>query len=149
MPPFLSRVFIFLGLALCVFCLAGCKKNKGGEVSGTLTYGGKPVNGATLKFHPADGSSFPVAVGQDGKFHAKGVPIGELKVTVHGNKGNPGIKGKKDASTMKDNIPKDVNMEEIPPTIPFPEKYSNIKTTELKCTVTGKPQTEEFVLKDS
>jgi hypothetical protein len=137
-------------LALCALAGTGCKKNKGGDVKGTVTYHGKPVNGATLKFFPSFGPPQVVTVDQQGKFRGVGIPLGKAKVTVTGSKGDSGKGGKRgyDPAKVKDRPPSGMDMKPIPPTIDFPEKYKDVKTTDLTCTITDKKQTVEFVLKD-
>lgn len=69
-------------------CAGGASGPKTGQVSGTVTYQGKPVSGVTVVFHPSSG---PVATGttdDSGEFQlmtskpGDGAPVGMCKVTI-------------------------------------------------------------------
>jgi hypothetical protein len=141
----MRRIITVLIVALL---LAGCgPKRKTGAVSGTLTYKEQPVNGAALFLYAAGGdqkSAITVAVTQEGTFLITDVPPGEYKVVVQGTAGaqqvSPAALKKMPpdkAAEMKEKLSK----MSTPPTIPFPNKYKDLKTTDLKVTITDKDQT--------
>jgi hemoglobin len=61
------------------------KKPAGAEVSGKITYNGKPVAGGTITFVPVEGkSSKPITadVNEDGSYSVKKPPLGDYIVTI-------------------------------------------------------------------
>ena len=73
--------FFFLMLLL----LVGCRENKLSEVSGSVTYDGKPLEQGSIAFVPVDGmaQSGGGAIIQ-GKYVARNVPAGMAKVRITG-----------------------------------------------------------------
>jgi hypothetical protein len=150
MRPF---VRVFVGLLL-VAVLVGCgRRSRSGAVSGKITYKEQPVNDAALLLYPAGGGAAApiiIPVTGDGSFRISDVPQGEYNIVVQGAEGEGS-----DASLLK-NIPKNRQSEVkkmmegqvSPKTIPFPRKYKDLKTTDLKCEITDHDQTLNFELKD-
>jgi hypothetical protein len=79
-----------------------------GEVSGTITYEGRPVEGGQIKFVPAAGPTAGAVV-QGGKYSAK-VPVGPVKVTISGLK----AAGKKKLYATPDSPERDLYQELLP-----------------------------------
>ncbi|MDB5309445.1 MAG: hypothetical protein JWO38_3647 [Gemmataceae bacterium] len=115
--------------------VAGCGGAGTGEVSGTITYDGKPVEAGAIVFTPADGNG-PTAGGEikGGKYTAPKVPVGPAKVSISGAR----ITGTK---KMYDDPKSAVvqTSEEL-----LPAKYN--KASELRYDVTSGPQTKDFDL---
>ena len=139
-------------LAMLVGC--GAKRTRVGAVSGKITYKNQPVNGAALLLYPAASTSavpanpITIPVTQEGDFRISDVPPGEYKIVVEG------ALGKSPASLH--NVPPE-KMAEVkakldkmstPATIPFPNKYKDLRTTDLKCTITEKDEAQNLELKD-
>jgi hypothetical protein len=104
--------------------LAGCGGGPAtGDVSGTASFDGVPIEDGHINFIPADGKgSTAGGIIKDGKYDAKKVPVGAMKVSVSGSK----IVGKK-------KIYDTPNSPEMPLTKDFiPEKYSDMEKTELR-----------------
>lgn len=136
-------IIVSIGFLLLMGC--GSKHGRGGNVSGTIHYKGKPVNGAVLHFHPvsseekADSAGksveYVVPVTQEGKFESSDIPPGEYKVVVEATQIPP------QAQNMP--VPDDPEMKkkfqqmqgEQASTIAFPDKYKTITSTDLKCTI--------------
>jgi hypothetical protein len=149
-------IFVSIALVLLVGC--GTKRNPNGSISGTITYKGKPVNGAILHLHPpvGEGNIVNVPVTQEGTFNGNDIPPGEYKITVEGTKPPPDLQ--KMTQAPKDMDPaKQAEMEKKfqqvfgkeAPTISFPEKYKKVNGTDLKCTITqGKKENLTLELKD-
>lgn len=98
--------------AAAVGLLIGCSgEGASGEVSGTVSYDGKPVEDGAINFVPVDGKS-PTAgdVIKDGKYHAKKVPVGNMKVTISGSK----VVGKKKVYDTPDSPVMPVTQELLP-----------------------------------
>jgi hypothetical protein len=142
-------------VSLVALLLAGCgpKRGKTGVVTGKITYQGKPVNGALLLLYPAAGGQTPsmnVPVTQEGEFRISDLQQpGEYKVVVQGTAGAQ----QASAASLK-NMPPDKAAEakeklkamSTPPTIPFPNKYKDPRTTDLKVTITDKDQAQDLEL---
>lgn len=144
-------VTISLGLLLLVGC--GSRSGKVGVVSGKITYKGQPVNNAALQLYPTSaGATDPITipVTGEGTFRITDVPPGEYKIVVQGSAGatqaSPSLAGlpPDKAAEMKEKLSK-MN---TPATIPFPDKYKNRQTTNLKCNVTQSDQTLNLELTD-
>ena len=116
-----------MSMTRCVFFVAavaisgGCSSDPpSAEVSGNVTYDGKPIETGTISFFPRDGkgaTSGGVII--DGAYTAKNVPFGEMDVKFHGSK----IIGKR---KLYPNDPKSAEVPIVAPLIP--ERYHE-KTT--------------------
>lgn len=126
-----SRVPAAVLLALAL----GCAGAGTGDVSGTVTYDGKPVEQGAIAFVPADGKG-PTAGATitDGKYTASKVPVGTAKVSITGVK----VTGKK---KMYDDpqAPLVQTAAEL-----LPAKYN--EATELRYDVQRGAQTKDFDL---
>ena len=130
-------------VAVVSLLLAGCGGGRSGlgTVSGTLTYKGRPINGAALLLYPdGKGEPFQIPVTQEGTFQSSDVPPGEYTVVVEGTPGNPGPStqgmSKEKAAEAKEKF-KDMT---TPPTIPFPNRYKSVTTSNKKVTVVAGEQ---------
>jgi hypothetical protein len=145
-------VRILVGL-LFVPVLAGCgPKGRSGVVSGKITYKAQAVNDAALLLYPAGSTAKPITipVTSDGSFVISDLPPGQYSIVVQGAEGEGS-----DASLLKNfSEEKRAEMEKMmagrtsPKTIPFPQKYKDLKTTDLGCEITDRSQTLNLELKD-
>jgi hypothetical protein len=84
-----QRVWGSIALAILVGIIqAGCDQGPPvGTINGDVTFDGQPVKDGHVLFTPVDGmgqtGGAPV---RDGKFQAEKVPVGKMKVELHGNK---------------------------------------------------------------
>jgi hypothetical protein len=145
-------VKVFIGLLL-VAMLVGCgpRRPKMGVVSGTITYKGRPINGAALLLYPTNdpaGTSIVIPVDQEGAFRIADVPLGEYKIAVEGSAGAQQADLKNIPPDKLAEVKEKLGPMNTPKTIDFPDKYKNPKTTDLKCTVTEKDQTLNLEMKD-
>jgi hypothetical protein len=153
--PMRQIVSIAVGLLL-VAVLVGCgaKRPKAGTVTGKVSYKGQAVNDASLQLYPTSGpvgDGFTVAVLPDGTFSIVDFPKGDYKVVVTGAVSTDAVP----AASLK-NIPKEKQAqvkEQLdkmrgPTTIPFPNKYKSLQTTDLKMSITDQDQKVELELKD-
>jgi hypothetical protein len=140
-------------LLLAVLVSCASKRSRYGEVSGKITYKGQAVNDAALLLYPTSGTEtnpITIPVDPEGRFRIADVPPGEYKIVVEGAEG-----GDNEAVLMK-NLPpaKQAEMKAMmegqksAATIPFPEKYKDLKKTDLRCTITEKDQALDLDLKD-
>ena len=54
----------------------------GGDVSGTVTFNGRPVTSGTVQAVPADGVVREAAIGPDGSYALPDLPVGDMRVAV-------------------------------------------------------------------
>jgi hypothetical protein len=73
-------VAVAFGL-LAALATAGCGKGRG-QVSGTVSYLGRPLPDGTVLLLASDGQAYDAPIGPDGRFTITGVPPGEAKVAV-------------------------------------------------------------------
>ncbi len=149
-----QNVRVWAGLVLLVV-LVGCghKRSRSGEVSGKVTYKGRPVNDAALLLYPTANAEannpLTIPVDEEGNFRITDVPPGEYKVVVQGATGE-----NSDASLLQV-LPPDKRAEmkakmgqrENRKTIPFPRKYQDPTTTDLKCKISNEDQHLDLDLK--
>ena len=85
-----GAVFAFVAMAALVGCSGG--DGNTGDVSGTVSYDGKPIEDGLINFLSADGkgqtASAPI---KDGKYSISKVSVGATKVQIRGSK----VTGKK------------------------------------------------------
>jgi hypothetical protein len=123
-----------LWVAAAVLMAAGCGGGAG-EVSGTVTFDGKPIEQGSIKFTPEDGKGPTTGDAiKDGKYSVQKVPLGPAKVSISGVKAT----GKK---KMYDDPKADYvqTAGEL-----LPDKYNS--ATELKYDVQPGRQTKNFDL---
>ena len=131
----LVRCFLF---AATVFIVAGCDSGPPtAEISGNVTYDGKPIETGNISFYPRDGkgtTSGGVII--NGAYTAKGVSFGEMDVRINGSK----VVGKR---KLYPSDPKSPEVEERREFLP--EKYHE-KTT-LVLDVKERTMKKDFDLK--
>jgi hypothetical protein len=141
----------FLAVSLGLLLLVGCggRGSRAGVVTGTLTYKGRPVNGAALFLHPA-GEDEPILipVTEEGTFRTSDVPPGEYTVVVEGTPGTPGPPTQGMSPEKLAQAKEKLGNMGTPPTIPFPNKYKSVKTSDKKVTVAAGEQTLNLELTD-
>jgi hypothetical protein len=146
-------------ISVVALLLIGCgsKRGKSGVVSGNVTYKGQAVNDAALLLYPASGDTanpITISVSHEGTFSITDVPPGEYKIAVQGRTGAaqqaPPVLPKgmppEKAAEMKAKLDK-MNANN-PTTIRFPDKYKDVRTTDLKCTIGESKQTQNLELTD-
>jgi hypothetical protein len=127
------------GLFVAVVALVvGCGGDGGwGDVSGTVSYDGTPVEDGAISFIPVDGKGQGGGgTIKDGKYTAK-VSAGNMKVQISGSK----VVGKKKVYNTPDSPEMSVTAEILPP------KYSDRDKTELTFEVAPGPSTKNWELK--
>jgi hypothetical protein len=142
-------------ISVVALLLIGCgSKRKSGAVSGKVTYKGQPVNGAALLLYPSSGDTsnpITIPVTQEGVFSITDVPPGEYKIVVQGTAGAqqaPPMAMKNVPPEKKAEMEAKLAKMNTPATIRFPDKYKDLRTTDLKCTVTESKQDQNLELKD-
>lgn len=143
--------------------LTGCSsKSKSPVLSGKVLYHDKPVTGGTIKLISekpgADGkiAEFPGAISPTGEYVVSGAPAGEMKVVIE----TESIKRQSQGPQMMGNVPPEM-LEKMkkakegvpessnrPQYVEIPHKYSDPNQTDLKVTLTGGSQKQDFKLAD-
>jgi hypothetical protein len=148
--------------AAALLAAAGCASK--GDVSGKVTYKGRPLKGGTVIFTTPGKGSVPAPIAEDGSYTAAGVPAGAAKVAVETQslapakpqgpmgfmKGPPKMKAPKESD-----LPEGAHgpMSGAPPKadtkryVPIPEDYGDPDKSGLTLKVTGGPQTFNIDLK--
>jgi hypothetical protein len=128
-------------VAFCLFLsttlmIMGCGDQKESEVSGTVTYDGKPLEQGSIRFSPVSGTG-PSGGGaiKDGKYSAKNLTPGMSKVSISGTK----VTETKKMDYGSDGTQVVTTGEDI-----VPEKYN--KASELKFELKPGSQTKDFDL---
>ncbi|HZY84005.1 MAG TPA: carboxypeptidase-like regulatory domain-containing protein [Gemmataceae bacterium] len=142
-----------LTVLVVALLLVGCgpKRAPSGTVSGTVTYKGRPVNGAVLHFYPAKGGATEtvmIPVNQEGAFDASGVPPGDYKVVVQPSAGTSGPSTKGMSKAKLDEMKGKLDEMKTPATIPIPKKVQDVGSTNLTCSVTTGKQDVTLEVKD-
>jgi hypothetical protein len=137
------RLMVLVSLICLVALGCGPKGSKKASVSGTIMYKGQPVNGAQLNFEGVGGNMAKVSIptDQQGKFSSADVQTGDYKISVQGGGGNkwpPNITAEKKA----------IFGPETPPTIPFPKKYEDANSSDLKVTISAGSNPLTLEMKD-
>jgi hypothetical protein len=140
-------------LLLAVLVGCGSKHSRPGAVAGKVTYKGQAVNDAALLLYPSVGevtNPIVIPVDPEGRFRITDVPPGDYLIVVQGAEGQGS-----DASLLRDIPPAKraevkamLEKQSSAATIPFPNKYKDLKTTDLKCTITNKDQPLDLELRD-
>ncbi|HVA51242.1 MAG TPA: carboxypeptidase-like regulatory domain-containing protein [Pirellulales bacterium] len=123
-------------LALC----GGCNSKPhvaGKTVTGTVTYNGSPVEGASVSFISPTASGYG-STDKEGRFtlrsaQGEGVPVGEYKVTVVKTELPP---TGKEATSDADYVPPDPDAPPAQPKDLLPAKYKLPESSQLSATVT-------------
>ena len=125
--------------ALCsAFILAGCGGSQNAEVSGTVTFDGKPIENGSIVFLSADGNG-PTTGGtiENGKYSVQNVPVGLCKIQIKAAKETTKMKMYDDP---KAEWVQKAGEEMLPP------KYTDEKATELNFEVKSGKNEKDFSL---
>lgn len=126
---------------LAVLALAGCSDDlpDRGEVSGTISFQGKPLPGGTITFHPqGEGNPAYGELQSDGTYElttyekGDGAVLGEHIVTIEIFAGQAAPSALPGSETRSSSIPK---------------KYTSVEDSPLKFTVESGSNTANFELK--
>ncbi|HEY7424028.1 MAG TPA: carboxypeptidase-like regulatory domain-containing protein [Gemmataceae bacterium] len=157
----LRRSFLVLSFGLLV---AGCSDK--GDVSGKVTYNGKPLPGGIVTFFPSSrGGVFNAKINEDGSYSLSKVPAGKMKITVVSTSSKPPLSpmAKKMAQQMKakkheftkeelDKMPAEYRAALDPSSgpekrVPIPPKYVDPEKSGLEYTVLDGKQEHNIELK--
>lgn len=119
---------------LLVLLAAGCARPgvSQAEVSGRVTYRGKPLPGGLVTFISARGLSGTAVIAADGSYQVL-VPVGDVKVSVDNRMLR---KGGRPAGYRVGGRPDGEGLQPLAGTyVPVPEKYASAETSGLTCHV--------------
>ena len=74
----LLRIAALIGLVV----LAGCSGRKTGDITGKVTYNGKPLASGSVIFTTPNSPAVPANIKEDGTYECKDVFVGEAAVAV-------------------------------------------------------------------
>ena len=139
------RVAVSITSMMVVLLAAGCTQKTvehGSRVTGTVTVGGKPASGASVRFFDEGGQCLAAGTTDDGgKYTAVDVPRKSFKVAVEeGASTGPYASAPPPPGTTA--LP---GSSSGPPT-KIPAKYQKAESSGLSATVTQDPQTIDFTL---
>jgi len=137
----LRPLLSLLGSLVVLTLAAGCGDRAGAEVTGRVTFNGKPLQAGKVTFYHPDrpGRNVIADIRPDGTYHVYACPSGDVKVTVQPlpprakgtSRGQPYTGAKKAAA----------------PVPLIPAKYTDPATTDLICPVRGRNQSFDIELK--
>jgi hypothetical protein len=137
------RSFFLPGVTMAFLTLAAVGCAGRGDVSGKVTYKGKPLVFGTIQFEASDKTQKQANIEKDGSYFIPGVPVGEAKVAVSSD--NP-------KSSAFQRIQKE-GMEPPPPPpevkgwFPIPTGYQDLSNPKLTYFVKSGSNTIDIDLK--
>jgi hypothetical protein len=137
------RSFSRPGLALTFLALAAVGCGNRGDVSGRVTYNGKPLVFGTVQFEASDRTIKQANIGTDGSYSIPGVPVGEAKVAVSSE--NP--KSSAFQPLQREGRPPPKPLPEVKGWFPIPPDYQDLSKPKLNYTVKRGQNTYDIDLK--
>jgi hypothetical protein len=136
-------------LLLLALLTTGCLRRKG-ELSGQVSYQGKPLTSGSVVVVGEDNMPLRAAIGADGRYTVVGVPIGEVRVAVH----SPNPSRRVSAKDPKQKRPPRPGVRPVPPPepppppgwFPIPTRYGDLDKSELRTTVKAGPNSYDIPL---
>lgn len=113
-------------LALTLLTLMGGCGGKG-DVSGHVTFKGKPLVFGTVQFEASDKTFKQGIINRDGSYSIDGVPVGEAKVAVN----SPNPKSGDFQPLQREGRPPPPPRPEIPGWFPIPAEYQDLSKPRL------------------
>jgi hypothetical protein len=124
-------VFYFAAMGLVMLSLIGCGGQ--GDVSGTVSFQGKPLVFGTVQFEASDGSLKQGNIKEDGTYAVSGIPIGPAKAAVN----SPNPNGGDRQPLIREGQAPPPPRPEIPGWFPIPEEYQNLSKPQLSFPIKG------------
>ena len=158
---------ILLLLPLCLLLASGCKSSRAphSQVSGKVTYHGKPVSAGNITFNLKEGGTVGASLKADGSYSVSGLPAEEMIVTVETESANPKQpkaaygppgqkKGQEGGADMykkmmqaKGAAPAD-DAKESGAYVPIPKQYADKDKSPLRITLSKGDNVKNFDLTD-
>ena len=132
------RGLAILGIGLMALVSIGCQGR--GDVSGRVTFQGKPLVFGTVLFAASDGNSFQANIDKDGRYTVRGLRVGDARVAVN----SPNPKGI--TLVYKDPKKKPAPYPDAPGWFAIPNRYETVATSGLTYTIKGGENTIDIEL---
>ena len=156
------RTISLFSTAILFLALPGCGKKEPptGEVSGSVTFQGKPLPEGMVAFINEEGRRGEGAI-QDGEYTVPNAPVGACGIEVVVNIPPPAParapnmekrmrakyeQGRERGAQIPDDVSIDLPKAEKSKAVPIPKKYANRKTSGLTFTVVEGQQTHDITL---
>jgi len=140
-PP--VRSFFRPGVAMALLTLAAVGCGGRGDVSGVVSYKGKPLVFGTVQFEARDGTIKQANIETDGSYSIPGVPVGEAKVAVSSDNPRSGAF----QPLQREGMPPPTPLPEVKGWFPIPPEYQDLSKPKLTYTVKRGKNTYEIDLK--
>jgi hypothetical protein len=134
------RGFVILPAVFLLIVVVGCQKH--GDVSGRVTYQGKPLVFGTVQFEASDGSLKQANINPDGTYSIQGVHIGEVKAAVN----SPNPKSSDLRAIVREGQEPPPPPKEYPGWFPIPPEYQDLSKPKLSYTIKGGRNTIDIEL---
>jgi len=155
-------VRLFSVLLLSILLISGCTRSveQQAEVSGKVTYKGKPLPGGRITFISPKGHTGSSVISPQGEYKLK-APIGDVQISVDNrmlNRDDPSSLSsrEKEGYLSRGRLKKPSAGGQQPPQqeitgtyVPLPKKYVDSSTSGLKYTVESGSQTHDVELSDN
>jgi len=128
------RKLLLLPFVIGCALLAGCGGGRG-DLSGTVTYGGKAITSGSVTALGSDGIARTGSIEKDGSYSVKGVAAGDVKLSVASP--DPVTTQKKARKKNEAVVPVDKTG-----WVPISDKYGDIEKSGLNCTVQANTDTK-------
>ncbi len=116
-------------LCLVIFACMGCGSGPStATVTGTVTFEGGPVKAGTICFVPLDGIPRQGDIQPDGSYRVDDIPLGDAIIVIN----PPAVEDPNKHMRIKEQ--KDTAVIQPPPP-PFPTKYIDMSTSDLRYSV--------------
>ena len=145
------RLIGTLALATALIALAGCSGPADlstGDLSGTVTTGGKALTGGSIKFTPSGGgAAIAATVGYEGTYRTTSIPPGDYTVTVEtAFLGKLYKIGGSISAAPPEKVAKAAPKKADPASahVQVPKKYEKVSESTLKLTVKPGVQVADF-----
>jgi hypothetical protein len=129
-----------LFLAAVLGFVVGCGSQATGTITGTVTLDGAPVKAGMIVFIPADGIPRHGDIQPDGSYRVDNVPVGDAIVVIN----PPPVEDPNRHMRIKE-------QKDAPPAAPvappFPTKYWEMSTSDLRCPVKAGNNVYEAAMK--
>lgn len=149
----MNRCLVFLSVGLCLLStVAGC--NRDGltlvKSTGQVTYKGKPLQGANIKFIPGSGPMAIAITDEEGGFvittnGRPGATVGLHKVAITKITGSSAPTASPKPEDMMKMQKENMGKAKSGPKNEIPEKYSNPESSGLSAEVTTNPSENAFL----
>jgi len=147
-----ARPALVLAVGLLALAVGGCGGPATGDVSGRVSYKGKPLAFGSVVFFVEQRPPVVAVIGLDGRYAARGVLAGPVRVTVHSVNPVAEVADVRARLAAKGEDPNTVEGPAFSPAdlkkwFPIPDRYSDPDKADLGYTVSAGPNEIDIELK--